>query len=227
MKKILLTSALCIFAMLLATPTVVIANTDVGDSKAFELNKDPLAEALRENQHRIIVETHDKNQEQIETIEDNKIEIELKEKEKERNQFWAEKDAQKKKVLAQEQATKQNKVVESKPKVSQNNNNSGSSFNLSFYSTLPEENGGYSKMANGQSIYGASNVVASNYYAIGTKIYLEGWGVMTVSDRGGSAFNNSSRLDVLIQQKSGESTSQYKQRISNLGRRTVSGYVVK
>lgn len=81
-------------------------------------------------------------------------------------------------------------------------------------------------MANGQSIHTAQSVVASNYYPIGTKIYLEGWGVMTVSDRGGSAFNNPSRLDVLIHQKSGESKSAYKQRISDLGRRTVSGYIV-
>lgn len=100
-------------------------------------------------------------------------------------------------------------------------------FKLSFYSDLPEENGGYSQLANGESIYSAQNAVASNYYKIGTKIYLEGWGIMTVKDRGGSAFNSSNRLDVLIHRKDGESNSAYRARISTLGRQTTSGYIVK
>lgn len=136
--------------------------------------------------------------------------------------------AEEKKLAEERRVANEKKAAQPKTTAKQSTQNiSGNqNFHLSFYSTLPEENGGYSNMANGQSIHGASMVVASNYYPIGTKIYLEGWGTMTVSDRGGSDFNSSSRLDVLIQRNSGESTSSYKARIRALGRRTVSGKIL-
>lgn len=101
------------------------------------------------------------------------------------------------------------------------------SFKLSFYTTLPEHNGGYTKTASGESIAGLKNVVASNYYPLGTKIYLEGFGTVRVADRGGSDFNSSLRLDVLIQRKSGESNAEYAARVWDMGRQTISGYIVK
>lgn len=101
------------------------------------------------------------------------------------------------------------------------------SFKLSFYTTLPQHNGGHMKTASGESIVGLKNVVASNYYPLGTKIYLEGFGTMRVADRGGSDFNSSVRLDVLIQRKSGESNTEYAARVWDMGRQTVSGYIVK
>lgn len=100
-------------------------------------------------------------------------------------------------------------------------------FYLSFYSVLPEENGGYDLTASGESIHGLYGVAASNYYPMGTRIYLEGWGEVRIADRGGSDFNSSSRLDLLIQPLPGESTSDYKDRILEYGRQTVSGYVIK
>lgn len=98
-------------------------------------------------------------------------------------------------------------------------------FYLSFYTDLPEENGGYTTTATGAPLtYG---VVASNYWPMYTKIYLEGYGTMTVLDRGGSDFNSSSRLDILIPRKSGESNYQYKRRVLTLGRTSTTGYIVK
>lgn len=98
-------------------------------------------------------------------------------------------------------------------------------FELTFYTSLPSENGGYENLANGESIYTATNAIASNYYKLGTKIYLDGFGVMTVKDRGGSSFNSSTRLDVLVLRNAGESDAEYKKRVLHMGRRKVTGYV--
>lgn len=96
-------------------------------------------------------------------------------------------------------------------------------FTLSFYTDLPEENGGYTVTATGDPlIYGC---VASNYYPLGTEIYLEGWGSFFVGDRGGSDFSSGSRLDVFIPRNSGESNSAYYSRVNNLGKPSVGGYV--
>lgn len=96
-------------------------------------------------------------------------------------------------------------------------------FKLSFYSNLPEDNGGYTNTASGAPLeYG---VVASNVYPFGTKIYVEGYGMMTVKDRGGSHFNDPTRLDVYIPPKSGESKSDYKKRLLQLGRQTKQGTI--
>lgn len=98
-------------------------------------------------------------------------------------------------------------------------------FYLSFYTDLPEENGGYNTTATGAPL--AYGVVASNYWPLYTKIYLDGYGTMTVLDRGGSDFNSSQRLDILIPRKSGESNAQYKRRVLILGRTSTTGYIVK
>ena len=100
-------------------------------------------------------------------------------------------------------------------------------FKLSFYTTLPSENGGYSVTAGGENLIGLKNAVASNYYPLGTKIYLDGFGTVRVADRGGSNFNSSTRLDVLIQRKEGESNTAYLQRVNNMGIQTIEGYIVK
>ena len=100
-------------------------------------------------------------------------------------------------------------------------------FKLSFYTAIPSENGGYGLMANGESVETAKFVVASNYYPLGTRIYLEKWGTFTVKDRGGSHFDSSVRLDVLISRKIGENDATYRQRVLNLGRQTTTGYIIK
>ncbi|MFY8262988.1 hypothetical protein ACOT7R_08830 [Clostridium perfringens] len=95
-------------------------------------------------------------------------------------------------------------------------------FILSFYTNTKDENGGYTVTCTGQPLqYG---IVASNVYPLGTKIYLEGYGLFTVADTGGSHFNNYNRLDVLIPPKY-EGEPNYKQRVNNMGKPHVKGYV--
>lgn len=98
-------------------------------------------------------------------------------------------------------------------------------FELTFYTSLPSENGGYSAMANGKSVTSATNAIASNYYKLGTTISLTGLGTYVVQDRGGSSFNSSTRLDVLIPRRDGEGDSAYKTRVRNMGRVKVVGYI--
>lgn len=97
-------------------------------------------------------------------------------------------------------------------------------FNISFYTNLPQHNGGYSKTASGK--LPAYGMVANNVLPIGTKIYLEGWGVVTVEDRGGKGFNSVNRLDLFIPPNNGESESQYIARLKKLGRQTVKGTIL-
>ena len=92
---------------------------------------------------------------------------------------------------------------------------------------MPSENGGYSVTARGENLIGLKNAVASNYYPLGTKIYLNGFGTVRVADRGGSSFNSSTRLDVLIQRKEGESNAAYLRRVNNMGVQIVEGYIIK
>lgn len=96
-------------------------------------------------------------------------------------------------------------------------------FTLSFYTSLPSENGGHTVTCQGKKLrYG---MVASNVYDIGTKIYLKGYGHFTVSDTGGSDFDENNRLDVLIERLPGEEDEPYKHRVDNMGKPVVTGYV--
>lgn len=98
-------------------------------------------------------------------------------------------------------------------------------FELTFYSSLPSENGGYTVTCLGEDLqYG---MVANNVLDLGTEIYLEGWGTFTNSDRGGSNFDVIHRLDVLIERNYGESDSEYLKRVNKMGRVKVMGYIVK
>ena len=95
-------------------------------------------------------------------------------------------------------------------------------FILSFYTNTKDENGGYTVTCTGQPLqYG---MIASNVYPLGTKIYLEGYGLFTVADTGGDHFNNYDRLDVLIPPKY-EGEPNYKQRVNSMGKPHVKGYV--
>lgn len=96
-------------------------------------------------------------------------------------------------------------------------------FYVTYYTDLPEENGGWSITASGEAYrYG---VVANNVHPMYTNIYLEGLGNFQVLDRGGSEFYASNRLDIFIPRKSGESDSQYKSRVNGMGRRVYKGYI--
>lgn len=134
-----------------------------------------------------------------------------------------------KKVKAEEKkkpAVSTKKVEAKKPaakKTSSKSNANWKTFKLSFYTNLPSENGGWTITASGKKLkYG---MAASNYYSIGKKIHLEGWGEFTIEDRGGSNFNNSTRLDIFIPRKSGESNSAYLKRVNMMGLKSVKGYV--
>lgn len=184
--------------------TTPIDNKEVEEVRVkeeFASAHDPIRERilLKRDGYKLLFKKKDVVQEKLDRLEEERIEKEEAEK------MAAEKQEREK----QEREASLNKV-----------------FKLSFYTTLPEENGGHANMANGKPIVGAYNVVASNYYPLGTKIYLEGFGTMVVSDRGGSAFNSSNRLDVLIQRREGESVANYKARVRKLGRQQISGKIV-
>ncbi|MEG2786457.1 MAG: hypothetical protein RR942_01460 [Romboutsia sp.] len=96
-------------------------------------------------------------------------------------------------------------------------------FIISFYTNLPCENGGYTTTKYGEKLqYG---IVASNVYSPGTKIHLDGYGDFTVSDTGSSHFDNPNRLDVLIEPKPGEDDTTYINRVNNMGKPHVVGYI--
>jgi 3D (Asp-Asp-Asp) domain-containing protein len=99
-------------------------------------------------------------------------------------------------------------------------------FILTFYSSLNCENGFGNKTCTGEKLY--DGLVASNYYRLNTRIQLEGWGEVTVGDRGSDRyFNNDYRLDVYIPKEQGESDSHYFKRVNNMGKIKVKGYIVK
>ncbi len=195
----ILTGLLC-FTMI----TTPIENREIEEVKVkeeFASAHDPIRERilLKRDGYKLLFKKKDVVQEELDRLEEERI----KKEEAER-------------IVAEEREREEQERKSSLNKI----------FKLSFYTTLPEENGGYANMANGKPIAGAYNVVASNYYPLGTKIYLEGFGTMVVSDRGGSAFNSSDRLDVLIQRREGESVANYKARVRKLGRQQISGKIV-
>lgn len=95
---------------------------------------------------------------------------------------------------------------------------------LTYYTTLPEENGGYTVTCEGKPL--KEGIVASNHYPLGTKIIINGR-TYTVADRGGSEFDHPDRLDVLVERNPGESDDQYLRRVNNLGRVDVTAYIIK
>lgn len=98
-------------------------------------------------------------------------------------------------------------------------------FTLTFYTSLDCENGYGAITCEGKPL--RSGIVASNVIPLHTKIILEGYGEVEVADRGGSEFNSPYRLDVFVARQAGETDSQYKRRIMEMGRQTVKGRIVK
>lgn len=127
-----------------------------------------------------------------------------------------------KKKQAEERLRKEKELEEQKKQEPQ-----WQEFELTFYSSLPKENSGSgtkSVTCTGGKLY--DGIVASNYYKLNTKIQLEGWGTVTVGDRGSDKyFNNDYRLDVYIPKESNESDSQYFKRVNNMGKIKVKGYI--
>ena len=98
---------------------------------------------------------------------------------------------------------------------------------LSFYSSLPCENGIYGlKTASGTIM--DYDTVANNFLPFGTNVYIEGYGLKTVEDRGSTKyFNTENKFDVYIPRNKGEDDKTYLQRINSYGRKTVNAYVIK
>lgn len=98
-------------------------------------------------------------------------------------------------------------------------------FIVTFYTSLNCENGYGSVNSRGEEL--CEGMVASNVYPIGTEIDLGSMGKVIVSDRGGKDFNNSDRLDMLISRNYGESDSHYYRRVNKMGKRVVTGKILK
>ena len=92
------------------------------------------------------------------------------------------------------------------------------------YTSLPEENGGYAGYCSLGKLN--SKTIANNYYSLGRNIYIEGYGKKIVRDRGGKGLNSKYKLDVYVPKKKGETNSQYKKRVNDMGVKTKTCYIV-
>ena len=96
---------------------------------------------------------------------------------------------------------------------------------FTYYTDLPEENGGYTVTCTGKKLqYG---VLASNVWKLGTQFETEDGQVFTVADKGGNNFNVWNRVDCYIPRQQGESISQYKKRVLNMGKQIKKVRVIK
>lgn len=115
------------------------------------------------------------------------------------------------------------RIAEEQKRVEEQIANSKQEFVLTFYTEDDNQNGYGAITCTGAKL--SDGMVASNYYPLGTIIYLEGYGEVTVSDTGGGNFSNSSRLDVFVARQNGEDISVTNQRALRLGKQVVNGYI--
>lgn len=100
-------------------------------------------------------------------------------------------------------------------------------FILTFYTSLDSENSSAGAVTC-QSKPLSPGGVANNVIPLNTKIYLKGYGQVTVNDRGSDRyFGVNNRLDVFIERELGESDRQYSKRVNSYGVQRVQGYIVK
>lgn len=101
------------------------------------------------------------------------------------------------------------------------------SFQLTHYTDDDAENipGQPSTTCTGKKL--VDGMVASNHYPLGTKIQLEDGRIVTVSDKGGSDFDMTHRLDVFVERLPGESDDAYKKRALDLGIIYMKGYIIE
>ena len=97
---------------------------------------------------------------------------------------------------------------------------------ISFYTDLDCENyegcGGLT--ASGVKLY--DGVVANNSYSFGTDLYIKGYGLKEVLDRGGRGLYGDN-FDVFVPRIYGESDSMYYRRVNNMGVKTVKAYFLE
>ncbi|MBC6695230.1 hypothetical protein H9L25_00360 [Terrisporobacter mayombei] len=97
---------------------------------------------------------------------------------------------------------------------------------LSFYTSLARENAGYENLtASGSALY--PGVIANNMYPFDTDIYIEGFGICQVKDRGGKGLSTYNNFDVYIPRNYGESDLDYYDRVNDMGIKTVKGYILE
>lgn len=96
-------------------------------------------------------------------------------------------------------------------------------WTFSFYTNLPQENGGYTRTALGTNLrYG---VLSSNYWPLRSQVILPEWGSFTVEDRGGPNLDSKYRFDMVIPRNAGESDYEYLTRVNQMGIKSISGYI--
>lgn len=156
-------------------------------------------------------------------LQDEKLERRKLEKDPEiKKQRELEKEIQlqkQKEIEIQKQKEKENEEKKNKLEYKE--------FILTFYTSLECENSsaGAVTCQNKPLMPGgvANNVIPQN-----TKIHLEGYGQVTVNDRGSDKyFGVDNRLDVYIPREPGENDQQYSRRVNSYGIQKVQGYIIK
>lgn len=99
--------------------------------------------------------------------------------------------------------------------------------NISFYSSLACENGTYGlKTASGVNMN--SKTVANNHLPFGTNLYIEGYGHKVVHDTGNETyFKTIHDFDVYVPRLPNEDDMTYYERVNNMGRKQVVGYIIE
>lgn len=99
-------------------------------------------------------------------------------------------------------------------------------FDLSFYTELDGDNGYGDLTASGQPL--ANGFIANNFLDFGTNIYVEGYGLKVVMDRGSELyFGDVSKIDVYVPRNNGENDDDYYNRVRAMGRPKAKGYILK
>lgn len=100
-------------------------------------------------------------------------------------------------------------------------------FILTFYTSLESENSSAGAVTC-QNKPLSPGGVANNVIPQNTKLYLEGYGLVIVNDKGSDKyFGVDNRLDVFIEREPGESDRQYSHRVNNYGVKKVQGYIIR
>jgi len=123
---------------------------------------------------------------------------------------------------------KAEKIKQDEQKNSILNNKEWQEFIVSYYTGLDEENFANCGGKNCLSQPLERGMIASNYYKMGTQIYLDNdYGVRTVADKGSSRFNSSNRIDLYVARLDVETKEQWRKRAESYGIRHVWGYIIK
>lgn len=121
----------------------------------------------------------------------------------------------------------QRDLIEEKKEKDKNDQPEWKDFILTFYTSLESENSSSGPVTCENKLLSPGGV-ANNIIPLHTKIYLEGYGQVTVNDRGSDKyFGVDNRLDVFIEREPGESDKHYFKRVNDYGIQTVHGYIVK